>query len=162
MLESNDNQSEARVYRLRWWAQGTFILGSVVCAVIGSLTLFGSTPDTLDPVKQAPINTILGVGLIFLAAYIAARAVFSAVIVDQDTITARGVFQSRSLRKSEVRGFEEYSSGKGLTYLILWPKSPEQRHLQFENYFSFDGEWKRWISTLPDIGKEDEARFTLK
>lgn len=162
MLELKDRLNETRVYRLRWWVQGAYIFGAVVFAASGTSALFASTSGTLDAVKQMPINTILGVGLITFAAYIVALAVFSAVVVDQDTITLKRPFYTRSLRKSEVRGFEKYPSSKGMPYLVLWPKSSEERRLRFENLFAFDGEWKRWISSLPDLGKENESRFTLK
>jgi len=159
---SQSGTCESRVYRLKWWLQGLSVLGAAIVGGLGALLVMEGADDALAVAGRARLDGIIGMAFVLGAIYSLARAAYAAVILDRDAVSSRGVFLTRTLQKSEIRGFTKFWN-RGIAYMDILPKSSKLEPIRIELLFSFDAEWKRWISTLPDLHnelqKEEEARF---
>jgi hypothetical protein len=139
MNRSSFASSEKKVYRFnnlyRWYH---FIVGAifVFAAVIWTAPLIFLIPITL------------------FSAFMIARPLTSAVIVDQYSVTLKTMFSERSLRRSSITAIERVNTGKG-TLLILRGSSGEKEELAIAvNLFAFDEAWDDWLSTYRDLSSD--------
>jgi hypothetical protein len=63
------------------------------------------------------------------------------------------VWSTRTLPKNAVLGFKT-TWDRVIAYTTFVPKSSTDMLLAIEKFYSFDEEWERWISNLPDLGKK--------
>jgi hypothetical protein len=116
-------------------------------------------PESLA--ANAPLNLLIGAVLLLSAVGVVWTSATSAVIVSGDSITVRGVLMTRSIRKSSVKGYINLPVNRRPGIRLI-SKSSGEADLQFAKNYAFDDEWQSWISSLPNLESEEEARFTLK
>jgi hypothetical protein len=139
MNRSSFASSEKKVYRFnslyRWYH---FIVGAifVFAAVIWTTPLIFLIPIAL------------------FSAFMIARPLTSAVIVDQYSVMLETIFSERSLRRSSITSVERVNTGKG-TLLILRGNTEEKEELAIAvNLFAFDEAWDDWLSTYRDLSSD--------
>jgi hypothetical protein len=114
-----------------------------------------------SPAGKTPLHWIVGVGLFVAAIYLAVTAAYSVVIFSRDSITVRGVLQTRSIHTSSVKGYK-YDWSRRTPRIRLISNSPDESDLLIAKNYAFDEEWRDWLSRFPDPDAGQEARFTLK
>ena len=97
---------------------------------------------------------ILSILLTLFSAFMIARPLVSAVIVDQYSVTSKGMFSQHSLPRSSITSIERVHTGRG-TILTLWGNVEEKEELSIsENLFAFDEGWDDWLSIYKDVSSE--------
>jgi hypothetical protein len=138
MSESSFALQDAKVYRLsRVYQVYHFAVGAA--ALIGAVKCY----DFL----------ILAVGLALLSVFMIARPLRMAVIVDQTSVTYKGMFSENSLQRSSITAFESQRTGK-TPNLILWGNIDQKECLVIPDMFGFDDEWDGWLSTHKDLSDD--------
>jgi hypothetical protein len=158
MVPLQDKPQESRVYRYSISSVVDYLVRGAVAVAAGCIFL-ARVSESFDP--KALLYWIAVMGCFLLAIYFAATAAYSVVIFSRDSITVRGVFGTRSIRKSSVKGYENSGSGRNPSIRLVSNSSEETDLSIFKNY-AFDEEWRNWLSSFPDPDIADEARFTLK
>jgi hypothetical protein len=136
--------SEKKVYRFnslyRWYH---FIVGAVflVTAIV----------------KNTPL--IFLIPILLVSAFMIARPLTSAVIVDQYSVTLKTMFSERSLQRSSITSIERTNIGKG-TSLILRGNAEAKEKLAIPiDWYAFDEAWDDWLSTYPDLSSDKPLRL---
>ena len=140
MSKSSFALSEKKVYRLnslyRWYhfvAAAAFLVAAVL--MLRVLWIF-SIPFAL------------------LSAFMAARPLTTAVVVDQYSVTLKRMFSENSLPRSSITAIERVHTGRG-TLLTLWGDVEAKEGLSIAvNLFAFDEAWDDWLSTYIDISSD--------
>ena len=153
-----DKPQESRIFRFSILARVLYLVQAAFAVAIGCI-LLARGPDGSD--GKNLLHWGVGVGMFLLAAYFASSGAYSAVIFSHDSITVRGVLETRSIHRSSVKGYADASVGRQ-SRIRLISNSPEEADLLVLKYFAFDDGWRSWISSLPDLDNEEAARFTLK
>jgi len=97
---------------------------------------------------------ILSILLTLFSAFMIARPLVSAAIVDQYSVTSKGMFSQHSLPRSSITAIERVHTGRG-TILTLWGNVEEKEELSIsENLFAFDEGWDDWLSIYKDVSSE--------
>lgn len=156
---SQETPVGVRTYRYSLSGLAWNLVHGAIFVAIGCILL---TRD-LDNAQGGPLlYWAIGVGCFLGAAYFAISAAYSVVIFDQESVTVRGVFFTQSIRRHSVSSYLiDPGSRNQAASIRLISNSPAERNLDVPKLYAFDDAWKRWIYSLPDIGKEEESRFTL-
>jgi hypothetical protein len=131
--------SEKKVYRFnslyRWYH---FVVGAVflvVAVMIHELWVFS-------------------IAIALFSAFMIARPLRSAVIVDQYSVTSKGMFSEHSLPRASITAIRRVNAGKG-TLLIFCTNVEATEGLSIAlNVFAFDQAWADWLSTLRDLSSD--------
>jgi hypothetical protein len=139
MNNSSFASSEKKVYRFnslyRWYHFVTGAVFFVIAVLIYELLVF-SIPIAL------------------VSAFMIARPLTSAVIVDQYSVTSKSIFSENSLPRSSITAIERVNTGKG-TFLILRGNVEEKEALSIPvNLFAFDQAWDDWLSSYKDLSSD--------
>jgi hypothetical protein len=136
MDRSSFASSERKVYRFNWFYQWYhFIMGAVF---IGAAVAFHHF-------------LILSIGAALFSGFMISRPLVTVVIVDQYSVTLKGMFSEHSLQRSSITAVETVSTGKG-PLLILRGNIDEKESLTIGvNLFAFDQAWDDWLSTYRDL-----------
>lgn len=140
MNNSSFASSENKVYRFnrlyRWYH---FVVGAVFL-VVAVLTHNGLL--------------IFVIPIALFSVFMIARPLASAVIVDQHSVTSKGMFSQSSLPLSSITAIERVATGKG-TLLVLRGNVEKKEQLSIPvNLFSFDEDWDDWLSTYRDLSSD--------
>jgi hypothetical protein len=136
MDRSSFASSEKKVYRFnrlyRWYH---FIMGAVFLGAAVASHHF----------------LIVSMGAALFSAFMISRPLVTGVIVDQYSVTVKGMFSAHSLQRSSITAIETVSTGKG-PLLILLGNNDEKESLSIGvNLFAFDQAWDEWLSTYRDL-----------
>ena len=149
-------------YSLRGWAWN--LVRGAMFAAGGCLLLMRD----YDNERGGPLlYWAIGVGFFLGAAYFAISAAYSTVVLDQESVTVRGVFFTQSIRRHSVSSYLIDPGGRNqATSIRLISNLPGESNLDVPKLYAFDDAWHKWISSLPDRGQqqkeEEEARYTMK
>jgi hypothetical protein len=149
-------------YSLRGWAWN--LVRGAMFAAIGCLLLMR---DSGNAQGDRLLSSAFGIGFFLVAAYFAISAAYSVVFFDQESVTVRGVFFTQSIRRRSVSSYLIDPGGRNQVASIrLISNSPAESNLDVPKLYAFDDAWHKWISSLPDRGRqlkeEEEARYTMK
>jgi hypothetical protein len=138
MNESSFATQEPKVYRLsRVYQLYHFGVGAaaLVCAVIWR--------DFLA----------LSVVLVLFSGFMIARPFLLKVMVDQSSVTFKGMSSEGSLKRSSITAVETQRTGR-TPNLILWGNLDEKESLVIPDIFGFDDDWKDWWGTYRDLSDD--------
>ncbi len=157
---SQETPVGVRTYRYSLGSQVSYLVRGAIFVAIGCILL---TRD-YDNERGGPLlYWAIGVGFFLGAAYFAISAAYSTVVLDQESVTVRGVFFTQSIRRHSVSSYLIDPGGRNqATSIRLISNLPGESNLDVPKLYAFDDAWKQWISSLPDVGKKEESRFTLK
>ncbi len=97
---------------------------------------------------------IFSILIAVFSVFMIARPLTSAVIVDQYSVTSKGMFSESSLPRSSITAIERIATGKGIL-LILRGNVEKKEELAIPvNLFSFDEDWDNWLSTYTDLSSD--------
>jgi hypothetical protein len=144
MNNSSFASSENKVYRFnrlyRWYH---FIVGAVFLVVA-----------VLVAVQTHFELLIFSIPIALFSMFMIARPLTSAVIVDQHSVTSKGMFSVSSLPRSSITAVERLATGKG-TLLVLRGNVEKREVLSIPvDLFSFDEDWDDWLSTYRDLSSD--------
>jgi hypothetical protein len=142
-----------RTYRYSLGSQVSYLMRGAIFVAFGCILLTGD----YDNARGGPLlYWAIGVGCFLGAAYFAISAAYSTVVFDQESVTVRGVFFTQSIRRRSVSSYLIDPGGRNQAASIrLISNSSSESNLDVPKLFAFDDAWKQWISSLPDIGKEE-------
>ena len=128
--------SERKVYRFNLFYQWYhFVVGAVFLGVAVAVHDF----------------LILSIGIALFAVFMISRPLLESVIVDQYSVTVKGIFRENSVQRSSITAIETVSIGKG-PLLMLWTNVDQKKGLAIAvNLFAFDEEWDEWLSSYRDL-----------
>jgi hypothetical protein len=142
---------EVRSYSLKRWVKGVCLLLAAACFVFGCLLYVDW--KALPWLESLNIQTGAA-GLILMGIYLCLGAFQYRVLLDQDSVTVKGVFRAPSLRRDEVKGRRTFRNRNG-EYTVLEPKELDGKILTISNFFDLDQAWFDWVGSLPDLDAED-------
>jgi hypothetical protein len=136
--------SEIKVYRFnrlyRWYH---FIVG-VIFLVIAVLA-------AVQAVQTDSGFMIFSIPMALLSAFMIARPLATAVIVDQQSVTLKTMFSKSSLPRSSITAIERVATGRG-TLLLLRGNVEKEEELSIPIIlFCFDEDWDDWLNTYRDL-----------
>jgi hypothetical protein len=141
-----------RIYRFKHYFFVVSFIQAAAAIVLGCFLLWQWEPSRRELQGNAA-DGIFGIGLFFVAAFLIAEALYSAVILEQGTISVRYFWGTRSRAKDEILGVKT-TWRHGIAYTVLVPKRSTDKDLEIQrSAYSFDQEWTDWISRLPDLDK---------
>jgi len=137
MNKSSFASSEKKVYRFnslyRWYH---FVVGAaflVAAALMRDIWIFS-------------------VPFVLLSAFMVARPLAMAVIVDQHSVTLKRMFSENSLPRSSITTIERVNNGKGT---LLRLRGNVEGELSIPVFlFAFDEAWDDWLSTYRDLSSD--------
>jgi hypothetical protein len=94
---------------------------------------------------------IFSVPFVLLSAFMIARPLTSAVIVDQYSVTSKGMFSGHSLPRSSITAIERVNTGKGV--LLIFRGDVKELSIPV-NLFAFDQAWDDWLSAYKDLSSD--------
>ena len=153
MVALQSGPSDKRIYRFSPWFLFVYRIQAAAAILFGALLVARHSDGLLGAIGPKIPDWTAGGALLLGAVYLLARASGSAVIDDRDTVSVRGMWSTRTLPKNAVLGFKT-TWDRVIAYTTFVPKSSTDMLLAIEKFYSFDEEWERWISNLPDLGKK--------
>jgi hypothetical protein len=143
MNNSSFASSETKVYRFnrlyRWYH---FIIGVIV--LVAAVLVAVQTPELL----------IISILMALFSAFMIARPLTTAVIVDQQSITFKAMFSKSSLPRSSITAIERVATGRG-TLLVLRGNVEKEEELSIPIIlFCFDEDWDDWLNTYRDLSDD--------
>ena len=97
---------------------------------------------------------IFSIPIALLSAFMIARPLSSAVIVDQYSVTSKSMSSENSLLRSSIVAIERVNTGRGIL-LVLRGNADEKEELSIPvNLFAFDQAWDDWLSTYKDLSSD--------
>jgi len=150
-----ENSSQVtRVYRLKWWGWAF----PLVCLAVGSYSTVGLMTGGLHPGRR--FGMFSGVSLLVGGVVLTAAAFTTKLILTDDAIELRSIFQRNRLAVSEIRGRREIINATGLILSDSWklePKDSKARPMSISNSFTLDNVFSEWLDKLPDLDEQDES-----
>lgn len=153
-----------RVYRMNWrgWAL------PVLCLAIGIYETVGLLTGKIEPgshygSSRPELGMFGSVGLLIGGAIFTAMTFFTRVTFTDDAIELRGIFESRKLPFSEIRGRHEtmadictfrFYSFRFSNWTLV-PKKANLQPINVSNFYKFDDVFYEWLYQLPDLDAED-------
>lgn len=136
-----------REYHLKNWLRGLYALLGLACLCGAG---FMATHLTRQQDSGAWIGAcfILLFGLLFL--FLAQRY---RLTIDGDTITYRGFFREKCVRRDEISGIRRYSD-RNSKYLQLILKEGRGT-ISILDYFDTDDDFRAWMQPVPDLDQID-------
>lgn len=112
-----------------------------------------------DPgAKEALVFAVVGPLVSFLGFYVIADTMLSKVVLSADAIEIHDLRPMRRLERAEIKGRRVLQTDQaGGTTLIFVPNDPEKKKLKLPMIVAKDDAMTRWIDTLPDLDKDDQA-----
>lgn len=143
MSESSFATPEIKIYKLnRIYQLYHFAVGVAALAIAATCFSF----------------FILALAAVLFSAFMIARPLIMAVVVDQFSITFKGMFSQNSLLRSSVTAVEVIDTGKG-NILRLWGNIDEKEKLDISDLFSFDEAWDDWWNSFRDLSADKPIRL---
>jgi hypothetical protein len=97
---------------------------------------------------------VVSIPIALLAAFMIARPLRCAVMVDQYSVTLKGVFSENSLPRSSITAIRRVSTGKG-TSLMFCSNTEATEGLSIGvNLIAFDQAWDDWLGTFRDLSSD--------
>jgi hypothetical protein len=150
MMASQSEPRSIRIYRFKRYFFVVSFIQAAAAIVLGCFLLWERTRREL---QGNAADGILGIGLFFVAAFLIAEALDSAVTLEQGTISVRHFWGTNSRAKDEILGVKT-TWRSGIAYTVLVPKRSTDKDLEVQrSAYSFDEEWTDWISRFPDLDK---------
>ena len=138
MNQSSFASQKIKVYRFNW-AYRLYHFGVGAAAIVGAVL--------------CREFMVLAIGLTLFSVFMIARPLVMAVIVDQSSVTFKGMFSTDSLERSSITAVQTQHTGKG-DILILWGNIDEKENLAIPDLFGFDDDWDDWWSTYRDLSDD--------
>jgi hypothetical protein len=136
--------SEIRVYRFnrlyRWYhfSVGVIFLVIAVLAAVQAVQTYSGF-------------LIISIPMALLSAFMIARPLTTAVIVDQQSVIFKTMFSKSSMPRSSITAIERVATGKG-TLLVLRGSVEKEKELSIPIIlFCFDEDWDDWLNTYRDL-----------
>jgi hypothetical protein len=144
MNKSSFASAERKVYRFnRFYRWYHFIVGAVFLVVAVLVAVM--TDNGL---------LIFSILIALFSVFMIARPLTSAVIVDQYSVTCKGILSERSLPRSSITAIERVAAGKG-TLLVLRGNVEKKEELSIPVIlFSFDEDWDDWLKHIQDLSSD--------
>jgi hypothetical protein len=141
------------IYRLTWWAQLIDILVAAGC-------LFACYENYLQYVRGAWGKEwtfwLMEIFFLIVALSTALGPMFSRVVLDDDSITVKGILKSRSLQRSAIAGIKFRGTRSG-RYAVLEGAAPARKRFVVPLCYRFDERWDKWISTLKNLDEAEDG-----
>lgn len=109
--------------------------------VVGAAALVGAV--LVHPVFILSILSVL------FSVLMISRPLVMAVTVDQSSVTYKGLFSEKSIRRSSITAVETKSVGRRC--LILWGDIDQKEELVIPDLFAWDEGWDHWWSNYSDL-----------
>jgi hypothetical protein len=153
MIASQSRPDWKRSYRFKPYFFFVNFLQAAAAVLLGAGLVWAESNKN-PPLPGNIGDRIAGIVLFIVAAYLIGEALQSAVTLEGDTVSVRHFLATRSLATSEVLGVKTVWR-RGIVYTVLSPKRSTSKGLEIErSAYAFDDEWVGWISSLPDLDKE--------
>lgn len=94
---------------------------------------------------------VFSIPIVLFSAFMIARPLTSAVIVDQSSVTLKSMFSERSIQRSSITTIERVNTGRGI--LLALRGGGEELAIPV-NLFAFDDAWDGWLSTYRDLSSD--------
>jgi hypothetical protein len=134
----------------RAWAFALFVLALGLGDTVGLLT------GAMQPTR--PFNMFWAVILLAGGILLTAVVATTKLVVSDDVIEERSIFEKNRLRSSEIRGRRE-TIKRGLTgFSSSWklePKDNRARAIDINNFYTLDDVFYEWLNQIPDLDAED-------
>ena len=157
MVFAMETSTGVRTYRYTAFEQISSLAVGAIYVAVGCVWF----ARDIDGPREGPLSHwAFGIGLFLMAAYFAISAAYSVVILDQDSVTLRGILGTKSIRRSSVRSYLIEQRGRQGTFIRLISNLPHESDLLIPKRFAFDDAWREWISSLTDFAKKQEASFS--
>jgi len=147
MSDSSFTSSEKKVYRFnplyRWYHFGTGAVFFVVAVLM-----------YVEMDRNYAALLIFSMPIALVSVFMIARPLTSAVILDQYSVTNKGVFSENSLPRSSITAIERLHTGKG-TLLMLRGNVQDKEELSIPVFlFAFDETWDDWLGGYRDLSSD--------
>ena len=142
------SEATKRRYRIIGWM---FIaIGSVAASFLASTVLLNGNGRNLI----FTLVLVLGIGALpILEGVIFLRGVSRvSVTLSADTIEARTLLASRTLRLCDIAGKRKVLGRNGLTTYLIPSRNRHQRRIALPDDLHFDEAFDKWMASLPDLG----------
>jgi hypothetical protein len=144
-----------RVYKLNWrgW------VFPLLCLATGSADAVVSLTEVHSAHQLRLFRTVISsVILLLTGAFLAAVSLTTKVILSNNAVEQRNIFNHNTLLFSEIRGRRE-SVQRDLTGLTtrwkLEPKDKSARPIEVSTSFTLDDVFCEWFDQLPDLDMKD-------
>ena len=153
MDASQSTQNWKRTYRFKPYFLVVNLFQAAAAVIFGCFLVWEESIKV--KAWQGPVGDGLGgIALFCVAVFLVAECMSSTVILEQDTIAVHKFWGTRRLTKCEILGVKSIWR-LGIAYTVLLPKRSTDKDLEIErSAYTFDEEWVRWSSSLPDLDKE--------
>jgi hypothetical protein len=132
--ESSFPSGGIKVYRFnRLYRVYHFVVGAV--ALVGAVLVY-------------PIF-IFSILLILFSVFMISRPLVMTVTVDQSSVTYKGLFSEKSMRRSSITAVE--ARGGRARCVILWADIDQKEALVIPDLFAWDEGWDHWWSNYRDL-----------
>ena len=92
---------------------------------------------------------IFSILLVLFSVFMISRPLVMTVTVDQSSVTYRGLFSEKSIRRSSITAVEA-RGGRALC-IILWGDIDQKEGLVIPDLFAWDEGWDHWWSSYRDL-----------
>lgn len=133
-----------RIYRMKAWARRVCCLSSVGAFPFVAVLFRGHGE------MRSAAHWIAGGLAVLAAAYLVASAFYSHILLDEEFVSARGIFLTRWLPKQHIRGVRR-TAGRGIGTIVFVSALREEDNLSIMNCYEFDQEWSDWVALLPEL-----------
>jgi len=117
----------------------------------------------LGPVVASISHGISGAAFLLLfGAYVAASVFRTALTLAGETIELRTLFARKALRFDNILGRREYVAATKYGGRLSWKIVPNENRLptlKFDSNLEFDGEFREWFESLPDLDAIDKLKL---
>lgn len=141
-----------RVYRLKGWQRGFFLLLGLVFSGIGivfMVAVFGNASKTgSSHAVVLPVLPFAALGLYLIAYGLRLRLVLEGTRID-----VRNVFTEKSADLSQIEGFRTYSTRNG-NYKQFFLKEGRGK-ITLTDSFAVDDDFRAWLQQVVDLDQRD-------
>lgn len=129
-----------KVYRFnRLYRVYHFVVGAV--ALVGAVLVYHAIQD--------PAIFTVSIPLVLFSVFMISRPLVMTVTVDQASVTYRGLFSEKSIRRSSITAVE--ARGGRARCIILWADIDQKEGLVIPDLFAWDEDWDHWWSNYRDL-----------
>jgi hypothetical protein len=114
--------------------------------IVGGLVLAGAV--------AAHDFLALSIVLALFSGFMILRPLVVAVIVDQYSVTLKGMLSKHSLQRSSITAIETVGTGKGPMLILRGNIEGKESLAIGVNLFAFDEAWDEWLSTYRDLSDD--------
>lgn len=100
--------------------------------------------------QMLPFAVLLPIASLFSSAFLVGTILKSATVLYPDRIEARGLFQTRSVLKSDISSFRYGKTPKGARFVQVMLKEPGRPPVQFSCYGGLP-DFSLWFQGIPEV-----------